>query len=208
MLKLTAGRRILALVAALLVAACGTAPAAIDRYDFGVTPARSAGNVLANAGTADVIVLAPVWLDTPSVLYRLGYVDASQLHEYAQTRWVAAPSRLVEQALMDAGAGNAPPACADASTAGRLEVTLQEFSQDFDSPQSSHVILRARARLLAAHSHALIAQRQFDLRAAAATPDGPGAVHGLGELAHAFAASALAWVASCPPAISAATPTR
>jgi len=209
MVRMFGGSRCLALFAAALVAACATPAPTINRYDFGAPAGQATNAALADADTPDVVVLAPVWLDNPSVLYRLGYADASQLHAYAQTQWVSAPTRLLEQALMLAGAGNAPRACGEAlAAAGRLEVNLQEFSQNFDSPQSSHVVLRARARLLAAHTHALLAQHQFDLRAPAATPDGPGAVHGLGTLAHDFAAAAFAWAASCPPEVSGAVPAR
>jgi ABC-type uncharacterized transport system auxiliary subunit len=108
-----------------------------------------------------------------------------------------------------ASAGTAPPACKNGATeTTRIDVSLQEFSQDFDDPHTSHVVLRARVRALAAHAHTVVAQRQFDLRSATATPDGPGAVHGLRDLARTFAAAAVAWAGSCAPDISATEPQR
>jgi len=197
------------LLAAALLAACGTTPPAGSRYDFGPVPAAAAAPAQAAEMPPGVVVVAPVWLDSPSVLYRLAYDDETQLHAYAQTQWVAAPSRLLEQALASASAASAPRSCGDASaTPARIEVNLEEFSQDFDSPRESHVVLRARVRVLAARTHALLAQRQFDLRAPASSPDGPGAVHGLGGLARGFAAAATAWAGSCPAELSATAPLR
>jgi len=186
-------------MAAAQLAACSTPAPAIKRHDFGVPPAAPGDAARAPGATPEVTVSAPIWLDTPSVLYRLDYADDSQLHAYAQTQWVAAPSRLLEQALLASGPTDDPRVCSAAGGAPvRLDVNLQEFSQAFDKPGDSHVVLRAKVRVLSTHTHAVLAQRQFDLRAAAPTPDGPGAVHGLRDLAQTFAASALAWAASCP----------
>jgi len=148
----------------------------------------------------DVVVWSPAWLDTPAVLYRLAYADESRLHAYAQTQWAAAPARLIEQALKGVRPADAARACeavADAST--RMEIDLLEFSQDFDTPQASHVVLRARVRLMTGHARAAVARRDFDLRAPAPSPDAPGAVHGLRDLAVSFANQAVVWAASAAP---------
>jgi cholesterol transport system auxiliary component len=100
-----------------------------------------------------------------------------------------------------------PAAPASAAPApARLQVELEEFSQVFESPQSSHVVLRARARLLAGRTHAILAQQDFDLRSAAPSADAPGAVHGLRDVASSFSLAALAWAASvaAPPCGAAA----
>lgn len=197
------------LMAAAVLAACSTTAPAIKRYDFGIPPAASADAARTVGANPEVTVSAPIWLDTPAVLYRLGYADESQLHAYAQTQWVAAPSRLLEQALLASSLKDDPRACsAGGGPPVRLDVNLQEFSQAFDSPSDSHVVLRAKVRMLSTRTHAVLAQRQFDLRAAAPASDGPGAVHGLRDLAHAFAASALAWAASCPADTSGAQSQR
>lgn len=199
MLTLLARGRHFVLVTAIALSACATPAPSIQRYDFGVPAADAVKASPAGTATVDVAVTAPVWLETPAVLYRLGYADAAQLRAYGQVQWVAAPARLMEQALLAVSPGERPSACRGTSVAPPLlDVNLQEFSQDFDSPGQSHVVLRARVRVLAGHTHAVLAQRQFDLRAVAPSPDGPGAVHGLRDLARSFAADALAWSASCP----------
>jgi cholesterol transport system auxiliary component len=189
-----------------LLVACST-PFPVERYDFGVPPTVDPAPGAPAPGAyaaSEVEVLAPAWLDTPAVLYRLAYADDSQVHAYAQSQWVAPPARLVEQALQRAAIVPATAACsgpargetATAAGTARLSVELDEFSQVFDSAQSSRVILRARVRLLAARTHALLAQRDFDFRNAAISPDAPGAVHGLRDLTNAFVASVMAWAAA------------
>jgi cholesterol transport system auxiliary component len=188
-----------------LLLACSTPPAMV-RYDFGVpAPAGTAAPTgPADYTAAGIEVLAPPWLDTPAVLYRLSYADESQLHAYAQSQWVAPPARLLELALRQAGSVHRALSCggsgtreaAAAAATAQVVVDLEEFSQVFEAAQSSHVVLRARVRLLAARTRALVAQREFDLRSAAISPDAPGAVHGLRDLGRAFAADALTWAAA------------
>jgi len=194
-------RRCGALALAAVLAACGTAAPPV-RYDFGVPPAppAAATAVSAPVAVAEVEVAAPAWLDTSALLYRLAYADDTQVHAYAQSQWVAPPARLVEQALRRA-AGAAPACPGKAASDGapapaHLAVELEEFSQVFDTPQASRVVLRARARLLAPRSHELLAQHDFDLRTAAISPDAPGAAHGLRDLADTFAGAAVSWAAA------------
>lgn len=186
-----------------LLGACGTNAPNIERYDFGVPVAPANGGQAVPAGP-DVAVWAPAWLDTPAVLYRLAYADESRLHAYAQTQWAASPARLVEQALKAVAPADTLRACEPVSDApARLEIDLLEFSQVFETPQASHVVLRARARLMTGHARAALARRDFDLRAPTPSPDGPGAVHGLRDLAQAFATQAVSWAAGAAPCAAA-----
>lgn len=182
-----------------LLGACGTSTPGIERYDFGVPAAPASGGQAASAAP-DIVVWSPAWLDTPAVLYRLAYADESRLQAYAQTQWAAPPARLVEQALKAAAPADSPRTCEPASDMpARMEVDLLEFSQVFETPQASHVVLHARVRLMTGHARAAIARHDFDLRAPAPTPDGPGAVHGLRDLARAFASQAVSWGAAAAP---------
>ncbi len=205
--------RVLAVLALLaLCQACGTPPGPINRYDFGTAAHAGAAEpadppASARSGDSDldldIDVVAPAWLDTVAVVYRLDYVDASQVHAYAQSQWAAPPARLLEHLLRQRRLA-VPPCPAgrvrDPSADGtRLRVDLQEFSQGFSSPDTSAVVLRARARLLAPHTHALVAQRDFDLRAAAAAPDASGAVHGLRDLSFELSDKLLSWAAGAVP---------
>jgi cholesterol transport system auxiliary component len=207
---------VLGIVLSTLLIACST-PAPVVRYDFGVPPVVNTpplAPVPGDYAAAEVEVLAPAWLDTPAMLYRLAYADESQVHAYAQSQWVAPPARLVEQAMRRVGTVHGELSCggsttreaAPAAAATRVAVDLEEFSQVFDAPQASRVVLRARARLLAARTHAVLAQRDFDLRSAAPSADAPGAVHGLQDLTNLFAASVTTWAAAqaLPPCESAA----
>ena len=195
---------VLGIILSALLLACST-PAPVVRYDLGVPPVANTPPLAPGPGdyvAAEVEVLAPAWLDTPALLYRLAYADESQVHAYAQSQWVAPPARLVEQAMRRLGAvqrscgGSATREAAPDAAATRLAVELEEFSQVFDAPQASRVVLSARARLLAARTHAVLAQRDFDLRSAAPSADAPGAVHALQELTNLFAASVTTWAAA------------
>lgn len=227
----TAGSRVLAArtraaaaaLAAAMLGACST-PAPVARYDFGV-PAADAAGAHAPGGPAGLTVQvgAPPWLDSTALLYRLAYDDEAQLRAYAQAQWVAPPAGLLEQELRSAALVAATPACATAPVrdpqgaagpgtasgpAASLHVELLEFSQDFSTPQASQVILRARVRLLAARTNAVLGQREFELRSAASQPDAIGAAHGLSGLAKSFSRSALDWAAATLLPACAATPAR
>jgi cholesterol transport system auxiliary component len=211
--------RVIAVLALLtLCQACSIPPSPINHYDFG-TAARPVAADSADSPSGarsgdrdldlDIDVVAPAWLDTAAVVYRLDYADPSQVHVYAQSQWAAPPARLLEHLLQQRRMPARPcPAgsIGDPSAAGaRLRVDLQAFSQDFSAPATSSVVLRARARLLAPHTHALLAQQDFDLRAAAMDPDATGAVHGLRDLSFDFSGRLLSWAAgavaaSCVPA--------
>jgi hypothetical protein len=47
-------------------------------------------------------VSAPAWLDSPSITYRLAYLDAARPQAYADSRWVASPAELIAVRLRGA----------------------------------------------------------------------------------------------------------
>jgi cholesterol transport system auxiliary component len=126
-------------------------------------------------------VSAPAWLDSPSITYRLVYEDAARPQAYADSRWVASPAELIairlrgRLAASDKGGIVHPADGTRASYALRVE--LNEFTQVFDAPGKSRVVVRLRASVLG--SRALIAQRSFGVERPAATPDAEGGVRAL-----------------------------
>lgn len=203
------------LLAAALLAGCGSF---VDRpqrpmlHDFGpVATVAGAGPGSAGAALPPLppLVLpeldASVALDGSAVLYRLAYADVNQLRPYAQSRWSAPPAQLVRQRLREllgrhAVVLNPGEAAVLVREAGRapqvLRLELEEFAQHFDSPRDSAGVLRLRATLsqLANGGERLLAQRSFDVRRPAPTPDATGGVRGLADAVDAAAGEIAQWL--------------
>jgi cholesterol transport system auxiliary component len=170
-----------ALGGAVCLAGCATpqAPLAKAVYDFG--PSLSAP-VATIATPLPALVLAEIdastALESPSVLYRLGYADTQQLRPYTLARWSMPPAQLVGLRLRDALSSRGPVlSTAEGAAAWLLKVELDEFSQLFDTPSSSAGVVRLRATLL--HSGTLVAQRSLLARASAPSADAAGGVRAL-----------------------------
>lgn len=161
--------RIPPLLAAALLAACAGGPARESaHFDLGAASGewRSPGFVLRT-----VEVQGPSWLGTTTMQFRLAYADGVRRQGYAESRWVAPPIELLEQALKTRIVATE----ATRSDAGcRLRVDLDEFIQRFDSPTDSRLVLEARATLLAARGDSLLGRRAFAVAPAAPTPDARG----------------------------------
>ena len=178
------------LLAAVLVAGCGVGPKpreAVGAYDFGL-PAAAKPVALKSLNHATVV--APNWMDSTSLFYRLAYANAARPAAYAQTRWVSTPAHLVEARLKEravAGGvllGGPGPA---------LRIEIDEFTHVFDTEKSSRAVLRARASLSGARD--VTAQKAFAIELPATTPDGPGGAAALGSAASALVDDVLAWAA-------------
>jgi cholesterol transport system auxiliary component len=178
-------------------------------YDFGPGAVASSASASAS-GSATLpsmglsIVEAPVALDGLAVMYRLAYSDAQQLRPYAHARWSMAPAQLLHQrlneqlgqrrAVISTGLGMVLPA-----PLMTLHVELEEFSQLFDSANSSSALLRIRATLGQAGARIgtqeLVAQRSFVVQRPARTPDAVGGVQALADAADAAIVEIDTWVA-------------
>ncbi len=168
--------------AALCMAGCTTpqAPVAKAVYDFG--PSLAAPAAAASSAPLPALVLAEIdassALESPSVVYRLGYADAQQLRPYTLARWSMPPAQLVRLRLHDALSSRGPVlSTAEGGATWQLLVELVEFSQLFDAPSSSAGIVRLRATLL--RSGVLVAQRSLQARASAPSADAAGGVRAL-----------------------------
>lgn len=202
------------LAAALLLAGCGALPdkpARAALYDFGpgnTVPAPAAASSPAPRALP-MIALAEVdansRLDGTQLLYRLGYADSNELRPYGQSRWSQPPAQLLRQRLREAlSAGHTvlgPEESAPiARSAGRLpdtlRVTLEEFSQYFESPERSIGLVRVSATLTRSQTAGdkVLAQRSFTVRKPAPTADGPGGVKALAAASEVVVAELVAWV--------------
>ena len=135
------------LLAALLLSACvGGAGNSVPSvtYDFGLPVAR-----LAVGGTwpgLSLEVRSPSWFDSTNVDYRLAYADPLTRRQYVGSRWAGAPAQLIAQRLRQQL--GVLSATANSATDCLIRVELQEFSQVFDSPQSSRGVLTASVSLI------------------------------------------------------------
>jgi cholesterol transport system auxiliary component len=140
-----------------------------------------------DAGLAGAVqVIAPAWLRSSAMQYRLAYQSASERHAYLESRWAAPPAELVYGLLSRtlSGAGGC-----------RLEVDLDEFIHDFPAADRSDGVVEARARLRAPGHGRVVASRSFSLRLPAPSPDAAGGVAALGRGSGQLAGELGAWLA-------------
>jgi cholesterol transport system auxiliary component len=203
--------RSLALLAALLAAACSSLapekPMRATLYDFGPGPVATAAQATVQSPIVLEEVESPGTLESSALLYRLAYADANQLRPYAQARWSAPPARLLRQRLReqlgrDRAVLDPSESASLARVAGTLprvlHVELEEFSHVFDSPTQSWGVLRLRVTLMAntPGGERLIGQRVVVQRRPAASADASGGVRALAEATDAAAQEIDQWLAS------------
>ena len=189
----------------LLACAGGSSPSRIHEYtliggDVGPAAAADLGSEGSHGDLTFRLaeVSAPSWLTGDSIYYRLLYHDADRIAAYAESRWVApAPQMLgalVAQALDRGGAWKAVIGPGDDAAADvTLSLQLLDLVQEFTSPSQSHGVLRVRATLTDERTRALIAQRGFDYRVEAASPDAAGGVQAEREASDRLARDVAAW---------------
>jgi len=173
-------------------------------YDFGPGPLTRLPSD--RRAPLPALVLAEVQaspaLGSQAMLYRLLYADAQHLQPYALARWSMPPAELIRQRLADTlGQRRAllGPADGASTTTGTatLRLTLEEFSQLFDSPQQSRGLLRLRATLSQANpgGEQLLAQRSVIVQRPAPSADAAGGVRALSAATDAAAEELVAWLA-------------
>jgi cholesterol transport system auxiliary component len=192
-------RRLAAFAAALALAACvNNPPLKPAEYDFGPAAATPEGSPRLQREITVASVTAPVWLDSPALVYRLAYRDASQSRSYVESRWVAPPKELFTARLRQRlGAANPSGVLSPADgvrTAVTLRVELLEFSQIFDSPDRSHALVRVRAVLVA--DGRLIAQTTYSAEQPAPSANAAGGAQALATAADATIDRLINWSAN------------
>jgi cholesterol transport system auxiliary component len=167
------------------LSACSSPALRTAVYDFGPGfTALQPGNRLAPLAP---LLLAEVEaasaLDGTAMLYRLMYADAQQLRPYAQARWSMSPAQLLRQRLRELlGQRRSVLSPVDAVAPGTLalRLELEEFSQLFDSSQSSSGLVRVRVTLSRSGSTPKpLAQTSFVVQRPASSADAKGGVQAL-----------------------------
>jgi cholesterol transport system auxiliary component len=189
-------RKLAPFAAALALAACvNNPPVKPAEYDFGPGAVTPAGSPRLQREITVASVTSPVWLDSPGLIYRLAYRDASQPRSYVESRWVAPPKELFTARLRQRLGATAPSrvlAPADGvRTAVTLRVELLEFSQVFDSPERSRALVRVRAVLVA--DGRLVAQSSFTTEEPARSADAAGGARALALAADAAIDRLISW---------------
>jgi cholesterol transport system auxiliary component len=195
-----------AIAVAAILAGCAASPresVQVRYFDFGPEPAASLPRVPVVLQVANFS--APDWLESTTIPYRFLDREPQVLHTYASSRWVAPPNLMLTFRLKRAlGSGGGVVGTTDAVRAGCvLRVALEDFHQEFESAQASHVVVRARASLVANDGKVLVGQQSLAFRKNAATADVEGAVGALAAGGDDLVGGIVRWLAGT---LNAATP--
>jgi cholesterol transport system auxiliary component len=187
-----------------MLSACGLKPAPqppVAQYDFGSLEVRTPA---VQSRIAHVVVvqdpIAPPWLDSLDMHYRLAYDEPARLRRYASSRWALSPVQMVGN-LLRTRMGEATERGAAIRDYGLesdywVRIELEEFNQVFDSEQSGHAQVRLKVALDERAGRRLLAQRTFAADAACPSPDARGSVVALREASERAVADAVNWVAA------------
>jgi len=166
-------------------------------FDLGPQRAVPAAVARVNATLLIPVASATPMLDSLNIIYRLNYRDAGRPEAYLEHRWAASPAVMLTDRLRArfAPAARGVVSVQDGARADyALRVELEDFSQSFDTPEASKVVVRLRASLVHQETRALHAQRTFAVERSAA-PDAPGAAKALSEASDAVVDEVLQWAA-------------
>jgi cholesterol transport system auxiliary component len=198
-------RTVIAVVLTAALAACGGAPPAanVGVFDLGAPPGGTPPAKI-NAVVLVPPIMAPIWLDSNAIVYRLTYQDAARTRTYAQSRWAGTPAEMLgvqlRSRVAQAASGGVVGALDGARADFALRVDLEDFSQAFDAAESSRGVVKARATLIDLSTRGVVAQRSFVVERPAPTANADGAVRALGQAGDALVAQVVAWAAtSIPP---------
>lgn len=205
-------RMLCGVLAAAWLAGCsfGAGPAKVTKTSYTLQPAATGTRMPAQAPARTAATLridtidAPVWLNTTDLYYQLDYSDTQRLSAYSDSQWVAAPPQILEHLLQDGVvAGNmwkaviGPESGTPADYA--LRVDLSDFKQSFAAPRRSYGVLHARATLSRENPQSIVAQRTFDYRVPAPSPNARGGVDALSQAGQRFVTDVNQWLAQVMP---------
>jgi cholesterol transport system auxiliary component len=192
-------------IAALAACAAIRNPAPVAIYDFGLqpfpaqlSPDDTGGSKHLRTSLLVAETIAPAWLDSPSIHYRLAYDDPTRFFAYRSSRWASTPAKLLtqrvrtriaainERGVMNPGEGT--------RTDYILRLDLEEFAQIFDTPSRSSAIVQLRASLVDRTTRYAISQRSFGVELPAPTANAAGAVKALTEASDQLIESLIGWL--------------
>jgi cholesterol transport system auxiliary component len=181
-------------------------------YDFG---SLQAGTPAVATRIARVVVvqdpIAPAWLESTDIYYRLAYDEPARLRRYASSRWALSPGQLLGS-LVRTRLGEATERGAAIRDYGLdsdywVRIELEEFHQIFDTEQTGRAQVRLKVALNQRRGRRLLAQQTFSAEAASPTPDAQGAVAGLRAASERAVGDVVRWVAKVIAETEAAAPT-
>jgi cholesterol transport system auxiliary component len=155
-------------------------------------------------------VRPPAWLDTTAMLYRLLYEDAARPQAYSLSRWAAEPALLFTDRLrarLSAASGGVVTPGYGARVDYAMHAELDDFSQHFDAPGESRVVVAARITLLTGLERKLLGQRVFSVQRPAA-PDAAGAARAFAGATDQLIDELLEWTAQLVKEAPAGRPVR
>ncbi|MCF8179205.1 MAG: PqiC family protein [Sulfuritalea sp.] len=185
-------RGLVAIVVGLLMAACGGITQKLEpvQYDLGDLSGNWSGS---RVPIAAVEVQAASWLAGSDMHFRLAYSESLRRQRYAESRWAAPPSELLEHFLRrrivfgQSGAGG---------TGCRLQLVLDELEQRFDDPQTSKIALEVRAQLTPNHGTEVLSRHAFVINRPAPEPIARGGVAAARIAAQGLAEALGGWLDS------------
>lgn len=209
---------ILSLTAALAVAlgGCSALPSSSSqptRFDLGTLPqlaATPAAAAVAFPSIAMDDIQAVVQSENSTVvLYRLPYADGQALHTYAYARWSQPPAVLVQQRIREivgrdrtvlSAEGGALPPMVQGKPVPVLQLSVEEFSQQFASPQDSAGVVRLRATVVQPRrgGDQLLGQRIFSARQPAKSANAAGGVSALALAVNEVGEQMRQWLTELP----------
>ncbi len=192
----------LVLVAVLAVSGCAL-PSGPEKplatFDLGPAPVATVSTVRVSDRPRPTLivgeVVAPSWLDSIHIYYRLAFADVQQPRPYAQSRWTMAPPQLVSQRarLRLARFANIVSA-GDTSQGAVVKLELDDFSQMFETQDVSRGVLLLRVSLIS--NGRVIGQRSFATSRVASSANAAGGVRALTEATDAVLEELSAWLAT------------
>ncbi|NMG74110.1 ABC-type transport auxiliary lipoprotein family protein [Aromatoleum diolicum] len=170
-------------------------------YDLGISePVTGTPAILPTS----IEVRAPSWLSNSAMQYRIDYQQPAQRQAFAESRWASPPAEMLERSLRRAFTTTLAAPTTGAITPGngcRLRVELDEFTQVFDTPQSSYASIVARVELLPARGDSAVARQLLSIRETASSLDAKGGVSAHQRASVRLAHELAVWLTSLEPAL-------
>jgi cholesterol transport system auxiliary component len=166
-------------------------------YDFDSIEPPPAPSPRLDARIIVPAIATPGWLRSTSLIYRLDYSPPSLPRAYASSEWRAPPADLLTWRLRQllAAANTGFTLTRPTGLEGyRLDVTLEQLEQVFESPRSSRCRVTLRATVTAARGGRVLAQQTFHADKPAATADAAGGARGLVEVSDQCLQELLRWL--------------
>jgi len=185
----------------LLLAGCSLTPrvpSAVATYDFGTISRSEFLQPTPSPIPIQIAgIVAPVWLDTQAMRYRLAYHHPAQIHTYANNRWAAPPANLLmerfKQHTVSWKNTSDQRNGSTRLTTYFLKIELEEFIQVFDTVDHSRAIVSLRASLIERDTRRLVAHQRFSKSQTTPSPDASGAVEAFIAISDQLAVESIQW---------------